>query len=316
MVERLRRDGWAVRALVRNLDAAAPLRALDVQLALGDVLDATSFSTAAAGRDVIFHTAAAVTPSGGWEAFRRPNVDGTRNAVAAAASASARLVHVSSVAVYGGTSRYRDGLLTDETSPLSPLREGDFYARSKRESEAIVMEACSSGEIWATAVRPDVIYGRHDRQFVPRVARLLRWGFAPLIGDGGTTLAIVHVENVVDGMVRAATSDVARGRAYNLANDFDVTGAEFFRLAAQGLDARIHSVHVPYGIAKRGERLILAIAKMIPGGHVQAVSFSAVAFLGRNNPFTSERARAELGWDPQVRPEYGIPDAFSWSKQP
>ena len=46
---------------------------------------------------------------------------------------------------------------------------------------------------------------------------------------------------------------------------------------------------------------------------MQAVSFSAVDFLGRNNPFTSQRARAELGWDPQVRPEFGVADAFAWS---
>lgn len=313
VVERLRRDGWSVRALVRDLAAASSLRELDVELALGNVLEASSFIAAAAGRDVIFHTAAAVTPAGGWEAFRAPNVDGTRNAVAAAASTSARLVHVSSVAVYGGTSRYREGLLTDETAPLGPLRERDFYARSKRESEEIVMHACKSGSIWATAVRPDVIYGRYDRQFVPRVARLLRRGFAPLIGKGTTTLAIVHVENVVDGMVRAATSDAARGRVYNLANDFDVTASEFFRLAAMGLEIRLRTIRIPYRMAKRAERLLRTLANVIPGSRVQAVSFSAVDFLARDNPFSSERARSELGWDPQVRPEYGVPDAFSWT---
>ena len=313
VVERLRGEGWSVRALVRDLAAATSLRALDVDLALGDVLDESSFVTAASGREVIFHTAAAVTPSGGWEAFRRPNVDGTRSAVAAARSSGARLVHVSSVAVYGGTGRYREGTLTDETSPLSPLRDADFYARSKRESEAIVMEACERGDIWAAAVRPDVIYGRHDRQFVPRIARLLRSGFAPLIGVGDTTLAIVHAENVVDGMFRAAVSDQARGRSYNLSNDFDVTAADFFRLAGVGLGRRVRTIRVPYGIARMGERVVRRVAGIIPGNGAQAVSFSAVDFLGRNNPFTSDRARAELGWDPQVRPEVGIPDAFAWS---
>ena len=315
MVERLRREGWAVRALVRDLDAAASLRELDVELVRGDVLDTLSFIAAAATRDVIFHTAAAVTPSGGWEAFRRPNVEGTQNAVRAATEASARLVHVSSVAVYGGTARYRDGLLTDETAPLAPLRESDFYARSKRESEAIVIRASASGTIWATAVRPDVIYGRYDRQFVPRVARLLRRGFAPLIGRGETTLAIVHVENVVDGMMLAATTEAARGRVYNLANDFDVTAAEFFRLGAVGLDVRLRTLRVPFGLAKGTERTLRRLASVIPGRRFQAVSFSAADFLGRNNPFSSQRAREELGWNPQMRPESAVPDAFAWSEQ-
>ena len=313
MVERLRREGWSVRALVRDLNAAAALREYDVELVLGDVLDPSSFVASATGRDVIFHTAAAVTPSGGWDAFRKPNVDGTRNAVAAAIRANARLVHVSSVAVYGGTARYRDGHLTDEDAPLSPLRESDFYARSKRESEALVMQACGRGELWATAVRPDVIYGRRDRQFVPRVARLLRRGFVPQIGRGETTLAIVHVENVVDGMLRAATNDAARGRVYNLANDFDVTATEFFQLAARGLGVTLRTVRLPYTFAKGAERVVRRMAGMVPGSRFQAVSFSAVDFLGKNNPFSSQRARDELGWDPQVRPEIGVPDAFAWS---
>jgi nucleoside-diphosphate-sugar epimerase len=32
----------------------------------------------------------------------------------------------------------------------------------------------------------------------------------------------------------------------------------------------------------------------------------------RDNPFTSERARRELGWSPVMRPEQGIPEAFHW----
>ncbi|MEO8622277.1 MAG: NAD-dependent epimerase/dehydratase family protein, partial [bacterium] len=217
VVQRLQRDGWRVRALVRDPVRAASLRRSGVELAIGDVLEPSGFSLAARGCDVLFHAAAAVTPAGGWEGFRRPNVDGTRNAIEAAAAAGARMVHVSSVAVYGGSTRYRDGALTSEDTALAPLAEHSWYARSKRESEALVLDAHRDGRIWATAVRPDVIYGRYDRQFVPRLAPMLRRGFVPIIGDGSTTLAIVHAENVADGIVRAAMTDVAGGRAYNLA---------------------------------------------------------------------------------------------------
>ena len=106
IVERLLRDGWRVRALVRS--PSPELTALGVETVLGDVLDADRVAGAAAGIDVIFHTAAAVMSRGGWETFRRLNVDGTRNVIAAAARASARLMHLSSVAVYGpraGTAR-------------------------------------------------------------------------------------------------------------------------------------------------------------------------------------------------------------------
>ena len=312
VVQRLQRDGWTVRALVRDLAAARPLHDAGVSLSAGNVLDSVSFTHAARGCNVVFHTAAAITPTGGWEAFRQPNVEGTRNAIAAVAASGSRLVHVSSVAVYGGSARFVDGAKTSEDAVLTPLSDNSWYSRSKRDSEALVLDAHRAGRIWATAVRPDVIYGRYDRQFVPRLARLLQRGFAPIVGGGKSTLAIVHAENVADGMVRAATTDAAGGRAYNLANDYDVTVSDFFRLAGEGLGVRLHRVRVPYAVAKGMERGVFRITRLLTGKRISGVSFSAVDFLGRDNPFTSERARLELGWNPPVLPEAGIPDAFRW----
>ena len=312
IVERLLKDGWTVRALVRS--RSPWLESLGVEPATGDVLDASSFARAASGCDTIFHTAAAVTPSGGWEAFRRPNVDGTRHAIAAAESAGARLLHLSSVAVYGPEGRYRGGSRgTDEETTLGPLPERAFYARSKRESEELVMAAHGAGRIWATAVRPDVIYGRRDRQFVPRIAKILRFGVAPMIGDGRNTMAVVHAANVADGAVRAATTDRAGGRAYNLANDFDVSVRDFYRLAGLGLGRRVRLLPVPEPAARGLFRAGLYVLKLLTAGRLSVVSSGSLDFLVRDNPFNSDRARRELGWSPSVRPEEGIPEAFrSW----
>ena len=313
VVQRLRRDGWHVRAFVRDAARAGALSRAGVELATGDTLEPSGFARAARGCDVVFHTAAAVTPRGGWEAFSRPNIDGTRNAIAAAARAEARLVHVSSVAVYGGSTRYRDGgHPTDEESPLVALEEGAYYARSKRDSEALVMEAHAAGRLWATAVRPAVIYGTHDRQFVPRLARLLQRGFVPLVRGGRSKLAVVHAANVADGMVRAAAIDAAGGRAYNLANDHDITVREFFRLGSAGLGVRMRVVPIPYAVARAGLGLFQLLAPLLFGPRFSAVGSASLDFISRDNPFSSERARRELGWDPPVRHEDGVPEAFKW----
>ena len=311
IVERLLQDGWKVRALVRS--PSSWLTSLGVESLTGDVLDADSFARAAAGSDVVFHTAAAITPRGGWESFRRLNVDGTQNAINAVERSGARLLQLSSVAVYGQEGRYRrDSRKTDEDTPLGPLPEGAFYARSKRESEELVMAAHAKGRIWATAVRPDVIYGPRDRQFVPRIARILRRGVAPVIGDGRTTLAIVHAANVADGAVRAATTDAAAGRAFNLANDFDVTVRDFYRLGAEGLGRRVRLLSIPQPVARRAFGTVVVALKVLTAGRLSVVSSGSLDFLARDNPFTSDRARRELGWSPSVRPEQGVPDAFRW----
>ena len=312
LVPRLQRDGWQVRALVRDPARAGLLTRADVTLATGDVLDETSFVRATRGCDVLFHAAAVITPLGGWEAFRRPNVDGTRNAITAAASASARLVHVSSVAVYGARRFAADGRRTDESVAPGRIPEDSYYARSKRESEDLVFEAQRAGRVWATAVRPSVLYGTFDRQFVPRLARLLRRGFAPVIAGGHNTLAVVHAANVADGLVRAAGFEEANGKAYNLANDYDVTVREFFERAAEGLEQRLRIVSVPMIAARAAFAVIKSLAPLFVGNQFKAQTASSFDFLARDNPFSSELARRELGWDPPVRPEVGIPEAFRW----
>jgi nucleoside-diphosphate-sugar epimerase len=313
VVERLQKDGWEVRALVRDAARAGALSRAGVTLATGDVLDATSMAVAARRCDLVVHAAAAVTPRGGWEAFRRPNVEGTRNAIAAAEAAGARLVQVSSVAVYGDTARYASGSgATTEDTPLAPLARDAFYARSKRDAEALVLAAHAEGRLWATAVRPDVIYGTHDRQFVPRIARLLQHGIAPLVRGGGSRLAVVHAANVADGIVRAAASERAGGRAYNLANDFDVTVAEFFDLAAEGMGVRLRHIAIPYPAARAAVVVLSVLAPFLSGNRYRAALAASLDFMSRDNPFDSSRARRDLGWAPPVRPEAGVPEAFQW----
>jgi 2-alkyl-3-oxoalkanoate reductase len=333
IVERLTAEHWSVRALVRDpaaadrqrvgWDSAAWLRAHSVELAPGDVLDLPSFVRAAAGCDVVFHTAAAVTPRArgihAYDAYRIPNVDGTRNAIGAAERAGARLLQLSSVAVYGPKARYAVGGTprdrVDESLPLTPLPERAFYARSKRESEELVLRAHAEGRIWATAVRPDVIYGARDRQFVPRIARLLRFGIGPVVNGGLTTLAIVHAANVADGAVRAAMTPAAGGRTFNLANDYDVTLASFYRLAGEGLGRRVRIASLPMWFVRGALTGVQAVARVASGGSLSVVSDSSLGFITKNNPFTSERARREVGWSPSVRPETGIPDAFRWWRE-
>ena len=317
IVERLGAAGWSVRALVRNPRSAAWLGELGVaELVKGDVLDEVRFGEAAAGCEIIFHAAAAVTPpAGDWESYRVPNIEGTRTAIAVARASGARLLHVSSVAVYGPKGRFRPEGPTIESVPLEPLPDGAYYARSKRESEQLVLDAHARGEIWATAVRPDVIYGRRDRQFVPRLAQLFSTIHAMPLPDGGrNTLAIIHAANVADCAIRAATSDIAGGKAYNVTNEGDVTLSQFVRLAAAGLGTRVVGVPVPLPVLQGGLAAAKRLARWLhlPGASV--LQHATLGFVAHDNPFSSALAQRELGWTPIVAPTTGIPDAFRWWK--
>ncbi len=315
IIERLRADGWTVRALVRDPRRdAAWIQSLGAEVVRGDVLDVSSVVAGAHGTQAIFHTAAAIFPTGGWDGYRLPNIEGTRNVIQATAQAGARLLHLSSVAVYG-PSRYRgDGGLTDERTPLVPLPEDAWYARSKRESEDMVMEAQRAGRIWATAIRPCVIYGRRDRQFIPRAAKLFGRGVAPSFRRGRSVFPIVHAANVADAAVRAISCDIANGKAYNTANDHAITVSDFLGLAASGLSKQIRQIPLPLALTSGAAAAATRIARAL--GLTGSFSPTAtIHLLSRDNPFSSDLAKHELGWDPPVHPREGVPAAFRWWRE-
>lgn len=312
LVERLRRDGWQVRALVRDRSRAAWLSSQGVELRDGDTQDAVAFARAAAGAQFVFHCAAAITPRGGWEAYRAPNIDGTRHAVEAASAAGARLLHLSSVAVYGpeGRATLARGAGLQELRPLQPIPTEAWYAHSKRESEEMVMSAHRAGRVWGTAVRPCIIYGPRDRQFVPRVARLLRLPLAPRIGDGRAVLSIVHARSVAEVALLAVTSEIGAGRAYNVTNDRSITASEFFEAAQAGLARRVRWLPIPGALAQgalAGAGAALRLLR-VPGSAL--LNATSLNFLLQDNPFSSERARLELGWTSTIDPRDAVAEAF------
>ncbi len=58
LVERLRREGWDVRALARSQRAADAVEARGAEPARGDLDDVAAMRSAAAGCEVAFHSAA------------------------------------------------------------------------------------------------------------------------------------------------------------------------------------------------------------------------------------------------------------------
>jgi nucleoside-diphosphate-sugar epimerase len=317
IVERLLAGGWSVRVLTRPGSAAvgsmgAATARCGVESVRGCLEDGPSLVSAAAGCDAVFHAAAVIGSGGDWSVYRRGNVEGTGNVVRAAGAAGARLVHVSSTAVYG-RERYRSEP-TDERAPLPELPAHDVYGRSKQDAENAVLEAHRGGRVWATVVRPPVMYGRRDRQFAPRVGAVLERGFFPRVSGGLTTLAAVHAGSVAEGAVLAAGSAAAGGQVYLLANDYPVTVTDLVRCAAEGLGRRIWSPSVPASTGRAGFAALAWALQAAGRADLARHAAGTLDMLTRDNPFTSERARSELGWAPSGCRETHLVEAFRWWK--
>jgi nucleoside-diphosphate-sugar epimerase len=273
--------------------AGAPLRTF-----AGDVTDPDAWRRATAGGvGGIVHAAALVAQRAPFAEFERVNVGGTRLAIAAARAAGARLVHVSSVAVYGRAEAYaagRGGVTED--FPLQPIPARDFYARSKRMAEELVRD---SG-LAAVAIRPNVIYGERDRLFTPRLVRALRLGILPQIGPGTNHLSCVYAGNVAAAIVAALGAQRPGFRAYNVTADAPpaLTQREFIGAFAEALGVRLRRIPIPILVARLGVRVWTGWLRFRDPARYAGLGGAAVGFIIGENPYSAARARAELGWVP------------------
>jgi nucleoside-diphosphate-sugar epimerase len=307
IVEQLASQGQRVRALVRGSSDTGFLERLGVELVRGDLQDADSLKPAVRGANIVYHCAARVGDWGPWAEYQAQTVDATRNLVAACRAESVgRLLHVSSISVYGIV-KNPDRLL-DEDAPLGRnLWRGDHYARSKLQAEE---EARKYPE--HTIVRPSWIYGPRDRTTIPRVVPALRAQKVPIIGSGENFLNLIYAGDVAAGVILAANHPAARGRVYNLCSEGEVTQRKLVDALTDALGLPRIQRHVPFFLAYRVAWLREMVARMLRRRRPPRITRRAIYLIGRPTAFSSLRARTELGWRPCVDIEEGTRRSLDW----
>lgn len=288
----------ALGAEVAGVDLRADRR---VGVVTADVAEAGRWQERAQGADLVVHTAAAVSFAGAdlW----RSNVLATRNAVAAAARAGARLLHLSSVTVF--SLDFPDGV--DERHPVRP--SGVPYADTKIASEQVVLQAHAAGEIEATIVRPGDVYGPGARAWtvLPVEEIKARRLLLPAMGRG--IFSPLYIHNLVDGVILAAEHPAAAGRIYIVTDGLGVETRGFFGHYHRMLGRGRPSV-APTPVA-RGLARIASAATRAAGGDTE-INPNAVDYLCRAGTYSIARAREELGYEPAVGLEEGMRRTRDW----
>jgi nucleoside-diphosphate-sugar epimerase len=215
LVGRLLATGHTVRCLTRPESRRVPDGASRWPVRYDDEASLATCSALDVA-DVVFHLAGA-TVAVRESAFEAANVLPTRNLLRSLASRrfKGRFVYVSSQAA-AGPARSADATVIETDAP-HPV---EAYGRSKLMAERVVEGFAD--RVSATIVRPCSVFGPWDRDFFT-MFRMAAAGVVVYPGVAKQSISLLHVSDVVDGLLAAAESKRAAGRTYFLSSNEPVS---------------------------------------------------------------------------------------------
>jgi nucleoside-diphosphate-sugar epimerase len=295
LARRLLADGHEVRTLdVAALDDAELEAA--VEELRGDIRDPGHVRHLVTGADVVVHAAAALPIQASRAAIRSVNVGGTEHVLVAARDADVgRVVFISSTAVYGVPAKHP----IEEEDPLVGV---GWYGESKIDAEAL----CRVAAVEPTILRPKTFVGRERLGVFEILFDWIREGRRIyILGQGYNRYQLLAVEDLVDAIVRAATTPEAAGETFNVgATEFGTVRDDLGALIEHaGSASRLQPVPVqPAEVALRALEL-LRVSPLAEWHYKTAHKDSFVDV---------SKAQRLLGWQPRLSNREALIRTYDW----
>jgi nucleoside-diphosphate-sugar epimerase len=306
--------GFIGRALTGRLTAAGvrvratgrtpPSGRVDpaVEFLAADLTDDDAVRRVCDGVGAIFHFAGlahrVTGPEPTLDEFRTLNVEATRRLLSAAIRGGARCIVFASTVKAIGESTVG---CVDETAPPHPTTP---YGQSKLEAEGLLFAEGARAGIHVTCLRLPMVYGVGNRGNLPRMIAAIDQGRFPPLPRVSARRSMVHVANVCEAALCAATVPVAAGQSYIVTDADAYTTSEVYDLVRQGLGLAVPRWRVPAAALRCG-----AIAgdwmAALTGRRMPFDSSSYDKLLGPSW-YSSAKAVRELGY----RPVLGLKDAL------
>ena len=229
VVRALCKREYRIRVAVRRPELAGHLQPLgrvgQIHAVQANLRYPASVEAAMRGAGIAINLVGILAPSGA-QTFDSVQAQGAGAVAQAAATAGARMMHVSAIGA-------------DENSP-------SHYARSKAAGEKAVLSATPT----ATIFRPSVVFGPED-DFTNRFATLAQMSPAlPLIGGGLTKMQPVYVGDVATAIAEAVDGKAKSGATYELGGPEVLSMREIMEIILATTGRKRMLVTLPFRLAK------------------------------------------------------------------
>ena len=305
LVRKLLDRGEKVRALIWRGEDTTPLKNLDVEQVMGDVLDPASLEHAMHGVETVYHLAGIISIMPGRNPLVwRVNVEGTRNVLEAARHASIRrLLYTSSIHAIAHAPH---DVAMDETLGFDQNNPYGEYDRSKATASLEVQKAAAR-DLDAVIVCPTGVIGPYDFRGseMGEVIRSATEARTMLYVEGAYDF--VDVRDVADGMI-AAVKRGRRGESYILSGH-KLSVRYMLETVREVTGKAFASVKIPFSLAELAARYTPWYYRRTQA-KPRFTSYS-LQVLQSNANICCTKALAELGYKP--RPVYeSIADTVRW----
>lgn len=297
--------GHCVRGIARSSSRLGELEGLPVEWHRGNVYDETVVRKAARGVDYIFHVAAAFRQAGiPEEEHYRVHVVSTQLLAEEAATNPdfKRFIHVSTMGVHGHIKNPPG----DENSPFSP---GDPYQSTKAEAELWLRKYAEERGLPFTVLRPTGIYGPGDRRLL-KLFKMATWPVFPLLGQGRCLYHFIHVDDLTNAMLLAATEESALREVFIVGNADPIPLADVARCIARVYGKKLRVVRLPVAPFFAAADLCETVCRLL---QIEPLLYRRrVAFYTKDRSFNTAKFRKILRYEPRYTNESGIEETAKW----
>jgi nucleoside-diphosphate-sugar epimerase len=194
----------------------------------------------------------------------------------------------------------------DETYRTEP---GDVYQQTKLEGEIWIKQFGEQTGLPVAIVRPSGIYGPGEKRLL-KIYKWVRRGWVPVIGNGDNLLHFIHVDDLTDFFLVAATHPKAVGEIFICGSEKAISFKQLVSLIGEYYGVSAQLIKFPAAPLFALSDFFEFVCR--PLGIEPPIYRRRLAFYTKDRSFNTTKMQTLLGFSPKHSDEAGLKELAQW----